>query len=143
MKIELWDMEGDKVLNLGKGQRSALHPDCRSILMSNTIVGNIYDIWAETKLYLAHPHIKDATACLNDIKKSLTLSQALLFDARCSHRKDDKRIQLYPNMPNGRAVASFKNEHTFLTKKFELKEEKFILTNQLTLQPETPHFVLQ
>lgn len=140
-KIELWDMQGDKVLNLGQGQNYALHPTDGSMLLSHSIANKMHDNTPrKTKLYLLQPQTKAAMACLEDIQKSLTLSQILLCNEHSPHRKDKKQTRLSPNMPDGRALASFKPEHAFLAEKFILSTQDFIPTDQLIFQwKKLPH----
>ncbi len=135
-KTELWDMEGDKILNLGRNQQYALHPCFESILVTKQTQVNPCQNKFEVRLFLAYPHTKEATACLNDIKTSLTLSQALLFNTYCCYRKNKKRTLFHPNLPDGRALASFKKEHKFLINNFKLIKQDFIPTSSPILQPE-------
>jgi hypothetical protein len=131
---QLRDMEGDKVLDLGRCKKFAINPKTNAII---TIHNNNYQISSDhgtytavcpTKMHLHTINSAEAQKMINTITQSLTLSQALLFNA---HGKRKKIKELYPNLPSGRALQSLPKQ--YLTKSFTLKDKPYNSTSALKL----------
>jgi hypothetical protein len=133
---KLWDMDGDEVLDLG----------CSNCHSCNSCTGSIitaHNMYTQLPSDTPHSHIPlpgrttlwhwdinapKAKHILSTITQSLTLSHVLLLNAHASHRKTKKRKNLDPDMPDGRALASFTKkygkEYKFLTKNFKLNTKE-------------------
>ena len=141
-KTELWNMNGTKIATLGKNQNSCHQIADHSFLLTEIIEKYSSTLeWSSamrilsTKLYHVHIDEGKIAANIEKTKKSLSLSQALLLNAHHPHRKDKKPTILYPNMPDGRALASLRQtfsadkQYKILAKNFKLKKHPFIPKN--------------
>jgi hypothetical protein len=124
---KVWDMNGDPILNLGPSKANAINPKTGSIVTSNTlgitVLGTFKSrkkIPGPKKMNYFNINAPEAVTTINRIIKSLTLSQALLLNKHFSHKKTKNKRQFYPNLPDGRTLASFTEKDKFLIKNFEL-----------------------
>lgn len=129
---KLWDMEGDEVLNFGRTNHYAIHPQTHSIIVSRNLTCNIptdfssgRPIQGPTKLYHYTIDTPKAQQTIKTITESLTLSQALLLNNYFSE-KIKKEKKLYPNLPDGRVFDSLPEKHTFLAPNLKLRKNKYL-----------------
>jgi WD40 repeat protein len=130
--LQLLDMQGDTVLNLGECQKYAINPQYNFLMTAKRyneylrINDTHYDVIpGPTKMYLHTINTHQVQKTINNITNSLTLS--LLINAHFSCKK---KKELYSNLPSGRALTAFKQDEKFkneqfLVKRFTLKEKQY------------------
>jgi hypothetical protein len=147
-KSELWDTEGNKIATLGKNLDLCMHISGHSFLLIKSFhkagihlhSRNMHATYL-TKLYHVGIDENKITDKIKKTKENLLLSQAYLLNLHHLHRKDEKQTLLYPNMPDGRSLASLA-DRKILTPKFKLAKADFIPKTVPASQP-TKHLLGQ
>jgi len=130
---QLWDMNGDNILNLGPSNTNAINPHTGSIITSqnlslpipSTTFLNDTIIPGRIKTYYCDINAQEAQETMTTIIKALTLPEVLLLNKYYAHKKTKKSYKLYPNLPDGRMLQTLIKKYGNLLEKFSLHARNY------------------